>query len=490
MFKMTLKNLSVRLMLNGLVVLVFLLGISLSGLAGWNAWQRHKIAVRLTVMNDISDKIIVASALEALERGTAATALGSTGTADSDTINRIQTFRKKGDAAFNAALSAAQNIADNEPGSQFAAALEQTTRAYKSLADVRERVDTSLKEGNTDIQLIINWFTAITDVIDQAARLRQSAFVSSDHLHQISQDNLILKQAIWLISEYMGRERGTLGPIIAARKPVPHAVLENLNTLDAVVKQNVSDLLALKGVRGTDYRIVSAIGDMENGLDGYNTVRNVVYAGSRNGNYSLNTAMWMERSTEAIDKVLAVSNVLTEVSGEKTKKATEDSFYEMILTIIQACLTLLFALAVLLLVYDKIARIEHLRRYMDEMAQPEDEMEEYLNCRIDAETQGMDEIGKIAEAFNSFMERIQGIIYRARGIADRGTASAFEEHPSRPEQTSYSSALQTKQLTLTAAEEVVRAGEELKLLVNRQHLFLNAVKEAELACAEERDNIN
>ncbi|MBI5192583.1 MAG: HAMP domain-containing protein [Nitrospirae bacterium] len=456
------------------VILVCLLGISLSGLAGWNAYQRHKIAVRLTVMNDIADKIIIASAQEALERGTAATALGSIGSADSDVIKKIQDLRKEGDISLNAALSAAKNIADNEPGSQFAAALEQTSRAYKALTDIRERVDTSLKEGKTDIQLIINWFTAITDVIEQSARLRQSAFVSSDHIHQISQDNLILKQAIWLISEYMGRERGTLGPIIAARIPVTHAMLDNLNSFHTVVNQNVSNILAQKGVKGIDSRLASAIGDMEKGLGSFETVRSDIYSAAGNGNYHLNSATWMELSTEAIEKVLAVSGVVTEISREKANKVTEESFHEMVLAIIQACLFLLFTLVLLLLVYNKVSRIKHLRESLDKMAHDDGG----LTGRINQDSK--DEIGRTAEALNSFIERINGIINRAKDIAERGTDPSSAGNSFSPEQMSYSStAMRAKLITLTAAEEVVRAGEELKLLVNRQRSFLSAAKQAE-----------
>lgn len=465
-------------MLNGLVVLVSLLGISLAGLAGWNAWQRHKIATRLTVMNDIADKIIIASAQQALERGTAATALGGIGSADSDVIKKIFKLREKGDIALNAALSEAKNIADNEPGSQFAMALEQTTRAYKSLSDVRERVDTSLKEGKTDIQLIINWFTAITDLIDHAAILRQTAFASSDHMHQITQDNLILKQTIWLISEYMGRERGTLGPIIAARKPVTKAVLENLNALHAVVMQNMSNILTQEGVRGTDNRIAGAIGDMKKGLESFDNIRNEVYAAAGNGNYPINSATWMERSTEAIEKVLAVSGVVTAVGSERAGKVTEESFYEMVMAIIQAFLFLLFSLVLLMLAYNKVSRMEHLRESLDKMAHKEGD----LTTRINSESK--DEIGRTAEAFNSFMERIQGIISQAKEITERGTNSALAEISFSPEQASDSSAMRIKFLTLTAAEEVVRAGEELKLLVNRQRTFLNAAKRTDTSGGE------
>ena len=479
MLKRAFKDLNIRIILNALIVIVFLLGISLSGLAGWNAYQRHKIAVRMNVMNDISDKIIVASEYEALERGTAATALGSTGSADSDVIKKILDLREKGDIALNAAFSAGQIIADDEQGepeSQFVLALEQTTRAYKSLADMRGRVDTSLKEGTSDIRLIMDWFTAMTDVIDQAAILRQAAFASSDHLYQIHQDNLIIKQALWLISEYIGRERGTLGPIIAARKPVPHAMMESLNDLHAVVKQNVSGILAQRDVKGADHRIAGAIGDMEKGLDIFESVRNDVYSAAGNGDYPINAATWMERSTEAIDKVLAVSGVVTEVSSEKAGSITEESYYEMVLAIIQACLILLFAIVLLLLVYNKVSHIEHIRKSLDKMAQDD----EYLTGRINLESR--DEIGKIAEAFNSFMDRInriEGIINQARDITDCGIDSALAENSSGTEQRPYSLDMRTKLLTLTAAEEVVRAGDELKQLVNRQRLFLSAAKQAE-----------
>ena len=455
MFRKRFSNISIRVLINGVVIGMALLCLVLTGVLGWDAYQRRVVAVRLSAMNDMADKIIVAAAQEALERGVTATALGSNWAAGDDIVNKIKDFRTKGDGALNSALDIARDAAVREPESRFAVLFEKTNQAYESIAVARSRVDRSLRESERDIEPS-EWFKAMTDVIDSAAMLRQAGFIASEPLDQITQDNLLLKQAVWLVSEYMGRERGTLGPMIASSKPVPPEVMEKLKAFNTIIQLGVKDTLSLEDSKGADPRIVLAIEDMEKALNSFTETRMEVYSAVGSGNYPISASELIDRSTGAIDKVLAVSGAVTEVSGDVATRVTGQSQWRVILAVAQMCATLVFVFLVLLLVYDKTSRIEQLRISMDQLATGEGD----LTFRLNAESN--DEIGKTAGAFNCFMDQLQGIVNQIRKATDQ-VASSATELSAMSEQMSTGSNNQAQQTfqAATAIEEMSRSVSEV-----------------------------
>ncbi|OGW15941.1 MAG: hypothetical protein A2035_08320 [Nitrospirae bacterium GWA2_42_11] len=455
MFRKRFSNISIRVLINGVVIGMALLCLVLTGVLGWDAYQRRVVAVRLSAMNNMADMIIVAAAQEALERGVTATALGSNWAAGDDIVNKIKDFRTKGDGALNSALDIARDAAVREPESRFAALFEKTNQAYESIAVARSRVDRSLRESERDIEPS-EWFKAMTDVIDSAAMLRQAGFIASEPLDQITQDNLLLKQAVWLVSEYMGRERGTLGPMIASSKPVPPEVMEKLKAFNTIIQLGVKDTLSLEDSKGADPRIVLAIEDMEKALNSFTETRMEVYSAVGSGNYPISASELIDRSTGAIDKVLAVSGAVTEVSGDVATRVTGQSQWRVILAVAQMCATLVFVFLVLLLVYDKTSRIEQLRISMDQLATGEGD----LTFRLNAESN--DEIGKTAGAFNCFMDQLQGIVNQIRKATDQ-VASSATELSAMSEQMSTGSNNQAQQTfqAATAIEEMSRSVSEV-----------------------------
>lgn len=455
MHRRMLRNISVRLLLNGVVITLSLLVVALTVVRGWDAYQRRVEAVRLSVMNEMADKIIASAAYEALERGITASALAGGEGAGADTVNKIKEFRTKGDEALKGALEIAEKLAVKEPDSRFATLYEQAGQAYRSLVDARKRVDSSLQGGRREIEPF-EWFQVMAEVIDRAAALRQAAFASGEPLQQITQDNLILKQAVWLISENMGRERGTLGPIIASQKPIPQDVMEDLRAYRAIVDLGVADILSIKREKGADPRIVNAIWDMEKALRRFNETRMEVYSALVTGNYPLSPLDWIGRSTEAIDKVLAVSKAVTEVNNDKANAAAKECSRSLLLALFQVCGTLLFLFLVLMLVYDKTSRIERLYESMNQLAKGEGD----LTFRLDAASN--DEVGKTAGAFNSFMNHLQEIINQVRKTTDQ-LASSTTELSAMSDRMSTSSADQKEQSihVASAIEEMSRSVAEV-----------------------------
>jgi len=452
---MRLKDISIRVLVNGTVIILSLLVVVLVGILGRGAYQRYVESKRLASMNEMADLIIDASVHEALERGITATALVGGGSAGSDTLEKIRELRTRGDESLNKALEIAGRMAAGGSDSRFVALYEKVGQAYKVLLEARKRVDGSLRGGGDEIGSD-EWFRVMTEVIDRARDLRQSAFISHGVLQEVVQDNLLLKEAIWLVSEYIGRERGTLGPIIASQLPVPAGVMENLKVFRARVEIGLRDILSLKESREGDPRIVRAIDEMERALKRFEETRMEVYSGSATGRYPISPREWIRYSTEAIDKVVAVSTAVTEVDNEKAGLVASKGFWNLLLLLSLALGILLSLGVVLTLIYDKTRRINTLYESINRLAIGEGD----LTFRLDG-TSG-DEIGRIEAALNSFLDQLQRIVVQIRAVGDR-VASEATTLAAMAEQLARSSNDQTHQCiqVATAIEEMSRSVAEV-----------------------------
>ena len=414
-----LRNISIRKLINGVIIILSLLCLLSAGVLGWDAYKDRATALRLSHLNEMADIIIVAAAQEARERGLTATALSSSGAISPDMVSKINKFRTEGDDQLNKALAIAKEMADDEPQSTFATVLEQTNHAYQTLIEARKKADSSLVSGERVIETP-EWLKTATAFIESAARLRQTAFMSSKPLEQITQNNLILKQAVWLISENMGKERATIGSSISSGKPIQPSTMDKLTSFRAVVELGIADILAIKGHKGIDSRILEAVNSMEKSLGHFNETRNAIYAAGETGNYPIDGQEWFKRATDTIDTVLAVSAAVTETSHKKAEEITRQNLWVMLLIFAGISGTVVFIAIVLFLVYEKTNQIERLRESMFRLSEGEGD----LTFRLDA-TSG-DEIGQTAAAFNSFMGQLYHIVSQIKKATDQAAAAAVE----------------------------------------------------------------
>lgn len=414
-----LGNVSIRKLINGVIIILSLLCLLLAGILGWSAYKERSRALRLSQLNEMADIIIVAAAHEARERGLTATALSLNSAVSPDILSKIGKFRSDGDDQLNKALAIAKDLSQDKPESTFAAVYNLTASAYENLIEARKKVDSSLERGGRLIETP-EWLKTATSLIESAARLRATAFMTSEPLDQITQNNLILKHAVWLISENMGKERATIGSSISSGKPIPSSDSDRLRSFRAIVELAVSDILAVKEHHGSDSRILEAIHSMEKSLARFNETRNSIYAAGETGNYPVNGQEWFNQATDTIDTVLAVSTAVTEVSHEKAQEITRHDLWVMLLIFSGITCTVLFIGIVLFLVYEKTKQIERLKESMFQLSEGEGD----LTFRLDA-TSG-DEIGQTAAAFNSFMGQLYHIVSQIKKATDQAAAAAVK----------------------------------------------------------------
>lgn len=471
LLKGLLRNVSLRKLINGVVIILSLLCLLLAGVLGLTAYRERATASRLSQLNEVADNIIVAASQEARERAVTTTALSSSGSASSDTISKIHKLRTDGDDQLNKALAVSKEIADNEPQSTFTTALEQTNDAYKAIIEARKKVDSSLESEKRFIESP-DWIKSITGLMENSARLRQSVFNSSKPLEQITQDNLILKHAIWLTSEYMGRERAAVAMSISSGKPIQASTMEKLRSFRAIVELNIADILAMKGHKGLDSKMLEAIESMEKALDHFNETRNAIYAAGETGNYPIDGQEWVNRATDTIDKVLAVSTVVTDVSHKKAGEITRQNLWRMLLIFAGIGGMVVFMAAVLILVHDKTNQIIKAVEVVNSIAGGN------LSVKIVAE--GNDEAGQLLRSMDNMAGNLKKLITDMKSTSDN-MASASQQLSANSEEMSKGVVSQSDRSTQIASATHEMSQTVVEISRNASNIAASASDAARIA---------
>src|SRR3989304_2249117 len=189
---------------------------------------------------------------------------------------------------------------------------------FAGLKEARSKVDSELRKAEKDYS-VEEWFKYITSLIETAGEARLAAFASNaavDTNQNALRMNIELKQAVWLMGEYAGRERATLARAISATKPGDEATREKLNTFRAIVEINLKPVLRAKEMDGIDKPVLEAVSNMESIFLGkFEGVRRSVMEAGSNGDYELSGKEWIDASSEGIDSILAVSAAGGEMGG-------------------------------------------------------------------------------------------------------------------------------------------------------------------------------
>ncbi len=290
-----------------------LLTLSLAAILAWNAYTKRVEGQRLLRVNGMADKIIKAASILAVERGLTSAALGA-GTTTPDIKRELVKLRARSDALWKEINITARALANElSAGHAFSFLFERNAHAYRTLQEARRRVDAGLATRRGAISRA-EWMKVSIRHIATAARLREAAFAGWAGVHEVAQLNITLKHRIWLVSEYAGMERGTLVYFVAARRPVPAEVVDELKSLRGVVLRNVEDILSLKQLPGSNAKILRAIEGMErNFLGPFDTTRAQIYAAVDSGNYPLTAEQWWSQATSAVESILGVVAAVTEI---------------------------------------------------------------------------------------------------------------------------------------------------------------------------------
>ena len=403
-----LQRVSIRNFMLAVIGTLVLVLAGLSASITLDSWRYYKETTRVDIANELADNLLAAAGFAAKERGFTATALSSDKPAEGSLVQKMNDVRSKLDETFKKTFELAGEFKEaDKDNTLFSSSINEVKRLQDELQSIRRTVDGEI-EKEVKNYAPQEWIKFTTSLIDATSEARLAAFTSRasrDSNQQALRMNLELKQALWLVSEYAGRERAALARFISSKTPADEATIQKLNTFRAVVDINLKPILRVKNTSGMDQEVLEALSKMEGiYLGSFEAIRKSVMETASTGAYPVTGKEWIEKSSEAIDSILAVSASVGAMVDKPLMADLASSKRNMIIAFIFMLAVIALGIFAMLIIRSKV--VQPLSRLNEAIANIERTNDLTLNIDVASE----DENGQMATAFNSMIDKFHGIV--------------------------------------------------------------------------------
>jgi methyl-accepting chemotaxis protein len=341
------------------VALLSLFGLLVSGGVLLRAQQERSRAFDADAANIMADLLLESAGNWARERGTISLALNTEKPVSGEQIAAISNFRKLADQSFESALGwlTSSDFANREKLLATAKEAAQRLKALRPMADAE-----MAKPANERVSAVVSqWAPTITALIMASQDLRVAATMEQDTVQARLSSLQNFKHFVWVISEYMGRERAVIAGLVVAGRPIN---IEEAATLamfrgrveaawDSVRAYSAKLSVAPSVLKGTDQVRESAFGRFEE------TRKSVYAAGLAGAAYPISSAEWFSRSTVAIDDVIALSTVAGRAADALADAEQDGTLRTLIFNAILMAFSILLACSTLWIVWSRVVRSLH-----------------------------------------------------------------------------------------------------------------------------------
>ena len=421
-----LRRISIRNAMIGIVGIFVVLLIGASLIIFQQTYARSVEAKRLAKANEMADYIIVAAGNNAIERGVTATALSKNSVASQGFLSKIETLRKNGDEAYaNAHLLATELVSMDSNNLALKEGLFKLEKARVAAVNARKKADLNLMREAKDFSPKV-WIGIMSSYIEAGAALRMVSMTSPDArytLHDPLRKNLITKQAVWLASEYAGRERAIIGSHVNGSKPITDA-MSTLKAYRGITESNVNAILAMKNNPNIDPAILNSIKEMEMFfLKGFEQMRRDVYASASTGKYPITAGEWISGATEGIDSILGISTAVSGVVTAQIAVASAEAKADMMKSAALLAVAVLLGLLSFFVIRSKIIKpMNNLKKIKNIIG----EIEKSGDLAMRLEINSKDETGELAASINNMLIKFHKLVADMQSSSER-LASASEE---------------------------------------------------------------
>ncbi len=357
---------SVRNVLVTAVALLSAFGFCVSGYVLYRAAAERSTASMAASTNDTADLLLAAAGHWARERGATNLALNAQGAPSSAQTAAISSSRGSADQNFNDALArlAAQPFAGKD---QLIAAARQ---AFERLAALRAKADQELGRPakERDPSVTASWAPTITALIVASQNLRVAASMEDDDVQTRLSSLQNYKHFVWVISEYLGRERAAIAALVAAGRPMTTQDINTLALFRGRVEAAWDYVQAYAEKSSASEELRKSSKDLRASVfTRFEETRKQIYAaGMAAKPYPMSSADWFAQSTAAIDEVLALSAVASREAASLAGSAESRSTRILSFNAALMAASLLLALLTLWIVLRRVAG--SLRQMTDAMA--------------------------------------------------------------------------------------------------------------------------
>ncbi len=257
----------------------------------------------------------------ALERGLVHMALAKAEPVSAEDGASIDAHRRTADAAFAEAL---RRLANHPAFAVDGAVIDRLRQRHDDLVALRVVADGDLRNPAAlrRATTTAGWMPAASALIEATQQL----VLVTDALSEGEAGRLAALQEIrrlaWLINDVAGRERATLGALIAGGAPISPETKRELSALRARFMLAWESLGVLAGREDTAPRIAAGVAGLGDAMFGpFEATRQAVYQAGNDGRpYPLPAAAWFATSTRAIESALGLAEL---AGGEIASLARE-----------------------------------------------------------------------------------------------------------------------------------------------------------------------
>ncbi len=304
-----------------LITLLALLGLLI--LAG-SLWEFTEARAKLRAVdwvektNRLTDLSLRASTVMAMERGITAAILSSPDHAGADMREEMAQQRRAVDAFYRDMQDAAQTLPALPASHPLSTALHDLAYNRGELEASRDQIDQDLRNGGSAGGAETAWIALASNHIEALANVRRATMAPlPDNIYSYT-PNPVMKEVLFTVSEYAGRERAIIGAAIARNRPLSAGELAQLqqyrDIVDLGLKRTESIVRQFPATQGMNI----ALAGLSSGFLGrYEELRQTVYAASRDGRpYPVDAATWYAEATRGINTLIALSEAISERLGQ------------------------------------------------------------------------------------------------------------------------------------------------------------------------------
>ena len=297
---------------------IAVLGIAVVSGAGLFAQQARvglAAATGLQLVNEIGDHLLTATENLAVERGTTNTALRSADPATPETLAAIERRRAAADAAIDAAMARLATVELVGTAPLLAAVAE----ARLTIDALRIQVDPALTRprAGREADLVEAWKPAIIGYMESIAGLSTTVGIAVKLADPVIAEQTTLKELVWQMRDHAGRERATIGALIAADAGLDETGRGQLARLAGNVEAYWRSIAGIAGRDGADPELEAQLRATGSAyFDRYRPeVERVVAALGSGAPAPMNGAAWYDLSNPALAAIMQLKDASVAVTA-------------------------------------------------------------------------------------------------------------------------------------------------------------------------------
>jgi PAS domain S-box-containing protein len=312
------------LVLLGMITLISLAAVAWGGRL---AVRDLNEARHLLQVNAISALSLQLNTSSAMERGFTTAMLANPARPSEAMMAEMQRLRRENEEQVLALLAMTEEILAGQPWSALHEALDLLRRERQQLLRARHVADGLLQHAERGGEA--RFLSAITSFIEATAAVRSRVLADTWRGDVVPHDHLSLNEALYVASEYAGRERSMFGIAIAQARPLTAAERELLPGLrhTASVALGQLDMAMAAFADNADVTVAHAAMNAEF-RHRYQALRDVVYAAAVQGSaYPVDVAAWYQDASQGIDSIIqlgrAVNAAVRNLAARRERQARD-----------------------------------------------------------------------------------------------------------------------------------------------------------------------